>query len=149
MPRAGPHPWAMLALFHLLVAVHIIAGATGLVTVWLAIASRKGGRFHRTWGEVFCVAILTAGCCAIGLAGLSLIDPIGTHPHVKGMDAAMIRDLFGWMMLYLGVLTVGLVVHGRACLRETAPGGGGGGGGGGGEPQRSSVWAKVCAPASR
>lgn len=112
----------LLDLFHLLVAIHIIAGATGLITVWLAIASRKGALFHRQWGEVFCKAIFVAGGCAVAMAVLSLIDPHGTHPHVTDMDTALIRDLFGWMMLYLGVLTLGLVLHGLDVVQTRRPG---------------------------
>jgi hypothetical protein len=114
----------LLDLFHLLVATHIIAGATGLITVWLAIASRKGGLFHRQWGDVFCKAIFVAGGCAVAMAILSLIDPHGTHPHVTDMSTALIRDLFGWMMLYLGMLTLGLVLHGLDVVQTRRPGAG-------------------------
>ncbi len=78
--------------------------------------SRKGGAAHRRWGEVFCSVLLLTGTCAVGMSVSTLIDPLGTHRDLH--DARMIRDVFGWMMLYLGILTVSLAWHGLAAVRN-------------------------------
>ncbi len=44
----------------------------------------------------------------------TLIDPLGTHPHLK--DAVFVRSIFGVMMLYLAILTVNLAWYGVQCV---------------------------------
>ena len=48
------HGLAMAAL-----VLHVGGGATGIVSGWVAILARKGGRLHRVAGTVFFVAMLT------------------------------------------------------------------------------------------
>jgi hypothetical protein len=92
----------ILHLFHLLIAVHIAFGAVGLVSFWVPVLGKKGDKAHRKWGKVFWFCILVAGSVAIGLSLLTLIDPIGTHPHLK-FEASFIRGIFGVMMFYLAI----------------------------------------------
>jgi hypothetical protein len=102
-----------LALFHSLIAAHIITGTTGAVAFWIPVAGRKGGANHRRWGRVFNRCMLITGGLAMAMATLTLIDPFGTHPHLVGLfDAAFIRGIFGWMMLTTGLLTVNLTWYG-------------------------------------
>jgi hypothetical protein len=102
-----------LMLFHSLIAAHIVTGATGAVAFWVPVIGRKGGVNHRRWGRLFNRCMLITGVLAMCMATLTLIDPIGTHPHLEGLfDEAFIRGIFGWMMLTTGLLTVNLTWYG-------------------------------------
>ena len=85
--------------FHTLVIVHIASGTIGLLTMWVPIVGRKGSRLHKLWGKVFAYALMVTGAVAIGISLCTLAAPLETHPQFD--DAALIRGLFGWMMLYL------------------------------------------------
>jgi hypothetical protein len=103
-------------VFMLFIALHLTCGATGAVIFWVPVLGRKGGATHRTWGKLFTRALLVTGTCAIVLSLLTLLDPLATHPHLVGkFDADFIRGIFGWMMLYLGVLTINLTWYGWQC----------------------------------
>jgi len=106
----------MIHMLHdIFVACHILIGSIGLVAFWVPVVGRKGARLHRDWGKVFAVSMLAVGMLAIGISGTTLLDPVGTHPH---MDFApeFIAGIFGWMMLYLAILTINLVWYGLCCI---------------------------------
>lgn len=104
----------MHGAFEVLVIAHIISGATGLIAFWIPILTRKGGSNHRRFGRIFVNMMLLTGAIAIGISLCSLIDPLGTHPHLD--DEAMVRGIFGWMMLYLAILTINLAWYGKLCI---------------------------------
>jgi hypothetical protein len=105
-------------LFEAFLWVHIAFGVTGATTFWVAMATRKGGDTHRKWGRVFAWSLIVTGVCAIGMSLCTLAWPLETHPHIT--DIVLIRAIFGWMMLYLGVLTVSLCWHGLQAVRNKA-----------------------------
>lgn len=105
-----------MALFEALVVVHIITGTTGLVAFWGPIVTRKGAAKHRQWGKIACYGFLGAGGLAIAMALLSLYGPEERIPSIK--DRQLFAGLFGWMMLYLGCLTIGFVDYGLAVVRH-------------------------------
>jgi hypothetical protein len=99
-------PW----LFELVLAVHVGAGVAALASFWGAVATRKGGPAHRRWGSIFTTAIYAACGMALAMGLLSLRWPLAMH---KGLtDEALYRGLFGWMMLYLGLLTASMTRYG-------------------------------------
>lgn len=106
-----------MALFEALVVVHVVTGAVGLTAFWGPIVTRKGAANHRKWGRAACYGFLGAGTLAIVMALLSLYGPDYRHPEVT--DRALYEGLFGWMMLYLGVLTIGFVDYGLAVVRHS------------------------------
>lgn len=99
-------PW----LFTLILAVHVGGGAVALASFWGAVLTRKGGRAHRAWGRVFSAAIYTASAMALGMGTLSLRWPLAMHPELS--DETLYRGLFGWMMIYLGLLTISMTRYG-------------------------------------
>lgn len=107
-------------LFIFLVCVHILTGATGLVSFWVPVMSRKGGDMHRRWGRVFTAMMMVTGIIATGIALTTLYAPLATHPHLADhpefSDPALIALIFGWMMLYLAILTVNLAWYGWLCV---------------------------------
>ena len=105
-----------MALFEALVVLHVATGALGLTAFWGPIVTRKGAAKHRKWGRATCYGFLGAGALAIAMALLSLYGPEHRHPEVT--DHALYEGLFGWMMLYLGVLTIGFVDYGLAVVRH-------------------------------
>ena len=105
-----------MALFEALVVAHVVTGSVGLTAFWGPIVTRKGAANHRKWGKAACYGFLSAGVLAICMALLSLFGPDHRHPEVT--DRALFDGLFGWMMLYLGVLTIGFVDYGLAVVRH-------------------------------
>lgn len=108
--------------FHLLIAGHIATGAVGLVAFWVPILAKKGGRAHRLGGRIFTYTMLATGSLAIGISLCTLLAPVETHPHLLNHpdfgSAMSIRIVFGWLMLYLAVLTINLAWYGWICLRS-------------------------------
>jgi hypothetical protein len=102
--------------FHAVVSAHIVTGAIGLFAFWVPIFARKGGASHRLWGKVFTLSMLATGGIAIAISSLTLADPVGTHPHLE-FEPALIEGIFGWMMLYLAILTINLAWYGWSCIR--------------------------------
>lgn len=107
-------------LFKFLVCIHILTGATGLVAFWVPIAARKGGDVHRRWGRVFTAMMVATGLVAVGISSTTLYAPLATHPHLAHhevfSDPALISMIFGWMMLYLAILTINLAWYGWMCV---------------------------------
>jgi hypothetical protein len=99
-------PW----LFELVLAAHVGAGIVALTSFWGAVATLKGGPAHRRWGRVFAGAIYAAGAMAMVMGTLSLFWPLAMHPGLT--DEALYRGLFGWMMLYLALLTMSMTRYG-------------------------------------
>jgi len=113
----------VIDFFHLLVALHIVGGASAAIAFWIPVASRKGGPAHRKAGRYFARAMLATGAIACCMAVTTLVFPVETHPHLAAVpgfgEPQPIRDIFGWMMLYLGILTINLAWQGWLCA---APG---------------------------
>lgn len=105
-----------MALFEALVVAHVATGAVGLTAFWGPIATKKGAAKHRKWGKAACYGFVGAGSLAIAMALLSLYGPEHRHPEIT--DRALFDGLFGWMMLYLGTLTIGFVDYGLAVVRH-------------------------------
>ena len=105
-----------MTLFHALLVLHVATGAIGLLTMWVPLVGRKGGPAHKRWGRVFAWCIMATATFAVGMSLLTLADPAGTHPKIA--DLALIRCLFGWMMLHLSVFTVLLAWFGLETIRN-------------------------------
>lgn len=103
-------PW----LFMLFLGVHVGCGTVALLATWGAVLTRKGGPDHRYWGGIFTWAIYGAAAMALGMGALSVRWPLAMHPGLT--DAALYRGLLGWMMLYLGVLVIGMTRYGRQMV---------------------------------
>jgi hypothetical protein len=105
---------ALTYIFKGFIAIHVVAGAIGLASFWVPVIGRKGGAAHRWWGRVFAFALIIAGALAVAMSLITLIIPLETHSKLS--DIAMIRGLFGWLMFYLGFLTVALAWFGLNCI---------------------------------
>lgn len=103
-------------LFEALVIAHIITGTVGLLCVWIPIVGRKGSPLHKRWGKIFAYSMLTTGLIAIGISLCTLHSPLETH--LFSDDAALVRGIFGWMMLYLATMTIMLAWYGLLCIRN-------------------------------
>ena len=106
--------WPFLGL----VIAHAIVGAVALVLFWVPVVARKGGGAHRLWGRRFAIAMMVTGTIAIGISINSLLAPLPTHPDFD--DPELVRGLFGWMMLYLALLTVALGWQSLATVANKA-----------------------------
>lgn len=106
-----------MALFEALVVAHVVTGTVGLTAFWGPVVTRKGAANHRKWGKAACYGFLGAGSLAIAMALLSLYGPEQRIPSIT--DRELFAGLFGWMMLYLGTLTIGFVDYGLAVVRHS------------------------------
>jgi hypothetical protein len=104
----------MYTLFHILVSCHIVTGAVGLVSFWAPVLSKKGSAFHVKWGRIFVWSLLVTGALAVCMSTVTLLAPAETHPHIP--DLVLVNGVFGWMMLYLGVLTINLAWYGDLAV---------------------------------
>jgi len=104
-------------LFEILVVFHVMTGLTGLIAFWVPIVSKKGAKNHRRWGRICCYGFIGAGALAIAMALLSLYGPEERIPSVT--DRVLFDGLFGWMMLYLGLLTIGFADYGLAVVKHS------------------------------
>ena len=113
---------SVVSAFHLFVAAHIATGLIGLFAFWVPMLSKKGGHLHRKGGKIFTLSMLATGTIAVGISTCTIIAPVETHPHLIAHqdfgDARSIRAIFGWMMLYLAILTVNLAWYGWLCVRN-------------------------------
>ncbi|WP_298336776.1 hypothetical protein [uncultured Erythrobacter sp.] len=104
-------------LFEIIVVLHVIAGTTGLIAFWVPILTKKGAKNHRRWGRICCYGFMAAGALAIAMAMFSLYGPEERIPSVT--DRVLFDGLFGWMMLYLGLLTIGFADYGLAVVKHS------------------------------
>lgn len=110
-----------MALFTALIVGHVIVGVVALGSFWVPIVATKGGAAHRKWGRIFHYAVCAAAWFAIAMALLNLTFADDRHPTLT--DRELFEGLFGWMMLYLGVLTLGLTTYGMGQARVRRTGG--------------------------
>ncbi len=103
-------------MFEGLVMAHIVTGTVGLISMWVPVVGRKGSVNHKRWGKVFAYAMLLTGSIAIGISLCTLSAPLETHPFSD--DEAMVRGVFGYMMLYLATMTIMLAWYGLLCIRN-------------------------------
>lgn len=106
----------MTLAFHVFLYAHIATGAVGLLAFWVPVLTRKGSRNHVRGGRLFGRCMLITGAFATGIAVCTLLAPLETHPAFE--DAALVRAVFGWMMLYLAVLTINLAWYGLCVVRN-------------------------------
>ena len=102
--------------FKLFLIMHIVAGATGLTLFWVPVAGRKGSSVHRYWGAWFAWLMMFTALMAFAMGICTLRAPLDTHLHLR--DAPFIRGIFGWMMIYLAILTVSLAWYGLRTIRN-------------------------------
>jgi hypothetical protein len=105
-----------MLVFQGLVMVHVLAGTVALFSFWVPIFARKGAGHHVRWGRIFAQAVTLAAllACAMGILNLTLTDT--RHPIL--LDRGVFRGLFGWMMLYLGLLSLLLIRYGLIAVRN-------------------------------
>ena len=90
-------PWWLIAAADLLLFLHIAGGSVGIISGFVALLARKGGRWHRVAGRVFFISMLIMA--TIG-AGASPFLPV---PEMANVAA-------GILTIYL-VATSWIAIH--------------------------------------
>jgi uncharacterized membrane protein len=100
-------------MLKLILGLHIAAGTTALVSMWIPMAARKGAALHRKAGQVFVAAMATVSVTALLLAAARFL----TDPTEHGRQA-------GLFLLLVTIVTGAAVSAGVRVLktkRRTAP----------------------------
>jgi uncharacterized membrane protein len=93
-------------MMKLTLAVHIAAGITALVSMWIPMFAKKGAQLHKRVGMVFVGAMATVSVTSLMLAGARfLFDP---RPEAQRA---------GLFLLYVSILTGASVSTGVRVLR--------------------------------
>ncbi len=116
-------PWWLFAAANLILFLHIAGGGVGIISGFVALLSRKGGRVHRVAGTVFFVSMLVMA--TIG-AGASPFLPVPEMPNVfagvlvfyliatswvaiKRKDGGIGRFEKGGLAVALGIVAAGVI----------------------------------------
>jgi hypothetical protein len=96
----------LVPMLKLTLALHIVAGITALVSMWIPMFAKKGAQLHRRTGKVFVAAMAIVSVTALILAGgRFLFDP---RPEAQRA---------GLFLLYVSILTGASVSTGVRVLR--------------------------------
>lgn len=109
-------------LYQAIVVVHIIAGAIGLLSLAVPLATRKGSAAHRGAGWVFVVAMALAVTCSLVIATSWLIVPLWVKPSAAGHLGTL--RTFGAFFGLLGLSGGNALLSGLAAIgrrRLTSP----------------------------
>ena len=93
-------------MLKLTLALHIIAGITALVSMWIPMFARKGAQLHKRIGMVFVGAMATVSATALTLAGARFL-----------FDARPEGQRAGLFLLFVSILTAASVSAGVRVLR--------------------------------
>jgi uncharacterized membrane protein len=138
-----------MSLLDALRTVHVTAGATGLLSLWIPLVSAKGGRLHRRVGWVFVIAMAIVSVTALWLCGyrfwvawpglnvratfLGFLGLVTGSSTYKGVRVLRTKDrqvggrravevALPLLQLATGVATAGLgIVHGMTLLIVAGP----------------------------
>jgi hypothetical protein len=103
-------------LFSLLIVGHVIAGTIALISFWAPVFTRKGSAAHVRWGRVFVISIYCAASLATAMGVFNLTVTSDRHPVLQ--DRALFAGLFGWMMIYLSLLSILFVRYGVGVVKN-------------------------------
>jgi uncharacterized membrane protein len=93
-------------MLKMILALHVAAGTTALVSMWIPMFAKKGARLHRKAGQVFVGAMTTVSITALVLAGARFL-----------FDARPEARQAGLFLLFVGILTGAAVSSGVRVLR--------------------------------
>jgi uncharacterized membrane protein len=110
--------------FYILLIIHIIGGATGLITGTINLIRRKGDKFHKLIGKIFTYGMLTTGFSALVLAilrenyflfivGVFTIYLVGTgnrYIRLKSLGHTQRTSALDW------IITVGMLLTGLGFI---------------------------------
>ena len=116
----------METIFRIFLIIHIIGGATGLLTGIFNMIAKKGDSRHRTVGKIFLFAMLTTGLSSLVLStinpslfmfmvGIFTVYMLGTgnrYLHLKMLNENQKPKIIDWTltiaMMLAGVLFIGI-----------------------------------------
>jgi uncharacterized membrane protein len=93
-------------MLKMILALHVAAGSTALVSMWIPLFARKGARLHRKVGQVFVVAMTIVSITALVLSAARFLLDLS----VQGRRA-------GLFLLFVSILTGTAVSCGVRVLR--------------------------------
>lgn len=103
-PHRGPHARRVKAAYDVLVIVHVLTGALGLLSLALPLLARKGSRRHRLAGWVFAVAMGISMSTALLVSATWIAVPLVVKPQSAGVDPQKAAEVVRAFGLFFGVL---------------------------------------------
>ncbi len=104
----------MQTIYRLVLALHVIGGAVGLVSMLLPLVAKKGARLHRVTGWVF-----TGGMALSAVTGIAMATAWATAPATfLPLSTPLEARLDGLFLGLIGVLTGNALVQAIAAVRR-------------------------------
>nr|WP_289038457.1 DUF2306 domain-containing protein [uncultured Allobacillus sp.] len=98
----------MATLFQFALWIHIIAGFTAILILWIPILTKKGNKLHRKSGWVFVYSMTIISLTAIYMGCFRLF-------WMPSVDAG--TRSFSWFLIYIAILSGASVWHGLRVLK--------------------------------
>ncbi|MDP4551607.1 DUF2306 domain-containing protein [Alkalihalobacillus macyae] len=95
-------------MFNLFLIIHITAGFSALLTFWLPLVLKKGGKWHIRVGWFFVVMMGIVSITAVGMAFIRIFIQPDTSPE---------RFSFSIFLLFIAVLSASTAYYGLRVLR--------------------------------
>lgn len=117
----------MLLSFHsILLYTHIVLGVLAMALFWIPMLTRKGGRHHRRFGQIYVWTMHTVAWSGLIMSIMVLIDPayfkasFVARSNDPAATIATIRSMWT-LLLLLSILTIAGVVNGTMVLKHKQP----------------------------
>ncbi|MGF2614995.1 DUF2306 domain-containing protein [Rossellomorea vietnamensis] len=94
-------------LFSIIRMLHIIGGFTALLTFWVPVVTRKGGRIHKISGWVYVWGMIIVAISALYMGLYRLFDPESSSEVIS----------FSIFLIYISILSGSTAYYGIRVLR--------------------------------
>ncbi|TSJ65040.1 DUF2306 domain-containing protein [Allobacillus sp. SKP2-8] len=95
-------------LFQFVLWIHVIAGFTAILVLWVPILTKKGNKLHRKSGWIFVVSMTIISFSAIYMGCYRLLST----PPIEAETRS-----FSWFLIYIAILSGASVWYGLRVLR--------------------------------
>ena len=104
----------MQTVYRFVLALHVLGGAAGLLSLLFPLIAKKGARLHKASGWVFTAGMGLSASTGIALAGSWLLAPAIFQPEVSPPQAR----LDGTFLLLIGALTGNALIQAISAVRR-------------------------------
>ena len=95
-------------IFQMALWIHVVAGFTAIVVLWVPILTRKGNKLHRKSGWVFVISMASISVTAIYM---------GIYRLLWTPDIEAAARSFSWFLIFIAILSGASVWYGLRVLK--------------------------------